>query len=101
MPTSTALSRTSAAAAPISRCARQFTRRLWREEGVMTMIASSQVSRRSFLASAAAAGGGLSLGFGIQFDIAAAQAADGPPEGDAWAVLPPDDTVVVRLARCG
>jgi hypothetical protein len=42
----------------------------------MTVIASPQVSRRSFLASAAAAGGGLSLGFRIRFDIAAAQAAD-------------------------
>ena len=65
----------------------------------MSMIASPQVSRRSFLASAAAAGGGLSLGFGIRFDIAAAQAADGPPEVNAWVVIRPDDTVVIRIAR--
>jgi isoquinoline 1-oxidoreductase beta subunit len=64
----------------------------------MTMIASPQVSRRSFLASAAAAGGGLSLGFGTQF-IAAAQAADSPPEVNAWVVIRPDDTVVIRIAR--
>ena len=65
----------------------------------MTMIASPQVSRRSFLASAAAAGGGLSLGFRIRFDIAAAQAADSPPEVNAWVVIRPDDTVVIRIAR--
>jgi len=65
----------------------------------MTMIASPQVSRRSFLASAAAAGGGLSLGFRVPFDIAAAQAADGPPEVNAWVVIRPDDTVVIRIAR--
>jgi len=66
----------------------------------MTVIASPQVSRRSFLvASAAAAGGGLSLGFGIQLDIAAAQAADSPPEVNAWVVIRPDDTVVIRIAR--
>src|SRR5262245_60771052 len=64
----------------------------------MTMIVSPQVSRRSLLASAAAAGGGLSLGFGIQF-IAGAQAADGPPEVNAWVVIRPDDTVVIRIAR--
>jgi isoquinoline 1-oxidoreductase beta subunit len=65
----------------------------------MTVIASPQVSRRSFLASAAAAGGGLSLGFRIRFDIAAAQAADTPPEVNAWVVIRPDDTVVIRIAR--
>jgi isoquinoline 1-oxidoreductase beta subunit len=65
----------------------------------MTMVASLQVSRRSFLAGAAAAGGGLSLGFHIQFDVAAAQATDSPPEVNAWVVIRPDDKVVIRIAR--
>ena len=65
----------------------------------MTMVASPQVSRRSFLSGAAAAGGGLSLGFRIQFDVAAAQAPDSPPEVNAWVVIRPDDTVVIRIAR--
>ena len=62
------------------------------------MTAISYVSRRAFLAGAAA-GGGLSLGFGIPFGLAAAQAADNPPEVNAWVVVRPDDTVVIRIAR--
>ena len=54
----------------------------------MTMTASPQVSRRSFLAGAAAIGGGFSLGFRIPFGVAAAQAADSPPEVNAWVVDP-------------
>jgi isoquinoline 1-oxidoreductase beta subunit len=63
------------------------------------MTASSEINRRAFLASAAAFGGGLSLGFGIPFARAAAQAAAGVPEINAWVVIRPDDTVVIRIAR--
>src|SRR5438093_6302653 len=63
------------------------------------MTALSQVNRRSFLASAAAIGGGLSLGFRIPFGLAGAQAADSTPEVNAWVVIRPDDTVVIRIAR--
>src|SRR6184192_2480599 len=63
------------------------------------MTALSQVNRRSFLAGAAAIGGGLSLGFRIPFGLAAAQAADSAPEVNAWVVVRPDDTVVIRIAR--
>src|SRR5437870_13419357 len=63
------------------------------------MTALSQVNRRSFLAGAAAIGGGLSLGFRIPFGLAGAQAADNAPEVNAWVVIRPDDTVVIRIAR--
>ena len=55
-----------------------------------------KLDRRSFLVSSAAAG--LSIGFHIPFaDEANAQAAT--PEINAWVVVKPDDTVVVRVAR--
>ncbi|QCK87429.1 xanthine dehydrogenase family protein molybdopterin-binding subunit [Phreatobacter aquaticus] len=53
------------------------------------------VSRRSFLVGAAAAGTGFSLGFHIPF----AEAQGLPPEVNAWVVIKPDDTVVIRIAR--
>src|ERR1700694_2460750 len=63
------------------------------------MILLPQVSRRSLLAGAAAIGGGLSLGFRVPFGLAEAQAADSLPEINAWVVIRPDDTVVIRIAR--
>src|SRR6202007_2755562 len=63
------------------------------------MTALSQVNRRSFLAGAAAIGGGLSLGFRIPFGLAGAHAADSVPEVNAWVVIRPDDTTVIRIAR--
>src|SRR6266480_1810008 len=63
------------------------------------MTASPQVNRRSFLASAAAVGGGLSLGFRIPFGLPAARATESVPEVNAWVVIRPDDTVVIRIAR--
>jgi isoquinoline 1-oxidoreductase subunit beta len=53
------------------------------------------INRRSFLVSSAAAG--LSLGFHVPF--AAAQTGTMPPEVNAWVVVKPDDTVVIRIAR--
>src|SRR5882672_1410072 len=63
------------------------------------MSISPQVSRRGFLATIGAVGGGLSLGFNIPFEFAAAQAADTTPEVNAWVLIRPDDTVVIRIAR--
>jgi isoquinoline 1-oxidoreductase subunit beta len=58
----------------------------------------TQLSRRSFFITAAAAGG-LMLGFRLPFDAGNAEAADATPEVNAWVVIRPDDTVVIRIAR--
>ena len=66
------------------------------------MTALPPVNRRSVLAGIAAIGGGLSLGFRIPFGIGAAEAAENAlsgPEVNAWVVVRPDDTVVIRIAR--
>lgn len=60
-------------------------------------IASAAVSRRGFIVGSAAALGGFSLGFHIPFGEALAQGA--APEINAWVVVRPDDTVVIRIAR--
>ena len=57
-----------------------------------------KMNRRSFVVSTAAAGGGLALGLSIPFSPAEA-AADSTPEVNAWVVIKPDETVVVRIAR--
>ena len=54
------------------------------------------LSRRSFLAGTAAAGG-LSLGFALP--ATAQEAAGAVPELNAWVVINPDNTVVVRVAK--
>src|SRR5947209_8635654 len=59
-----------------------------------------RIDRCSFVVRAAAMVGGLALGLDIPFggpDIV--RAADGSPEVNAWVVIRPDDTVVVRIAR--
>jgi isoquinoline 1-oxidoreductase beta subunit len=59
-----------------------------------------RMNRRTFVVSAAAAGGGLALGLDIPFGGPnVIRAADGSPELNAWVVIRPDDTVVVRVAR--
>ena len=58
-----------------------------------------KMNRRSFVVGAAALGGGLSLGFEVPFGPQVVRAADGSPEINAWVVVRPDDTVVIRIAR--
>ncbi len=61
------------------------------------MASADPLSRRSLLVSAAAAGGGLMLGFALP--RRRARGADAAPEINAWIVIRPDDTVIIRVAR--
>ena len=59
-----------------------------------------KIDRRSFVVSTAAMGGGLALGLELPFaGPQAVRAQEIPPEVNAWVVLQPDDTVVIRIAR--
>ena len=62
------------------------------------MTIALDVSRRGFLAGSAAAGTGLSLDFPTEV-AAQGAAATAAPEVNAWVVIRPDDTIVVRVAR--
>ena len=67
----------------------------------MTTATSQQgprFSRRAFVIGSAAAGGGLALGFDLGGGPAWAQGAAGA-EVNAWVVVKPDDTCVIRIAR--
>jgi isoquinoline 1-oxidoreductase beta subunit len=57
------------------------------------------LNRRTFVLGTAAAGAGLALGMDIPFGPTVVRAADGSPEVNAWVVIRPDDTVVIRIAR--
>ena len=54
-----------------------------------------RIDRRSFLVGSAVAG--LSLGFHVPF--APSAGAQDAPEINAWVVIEPDDTVIIRIAR--
>jgi isoquinoline 1-oxidoreductase subunit beta len=59
-----------------------------------------KVNRRSFVICSSAAGAGLALGFHVPFDIDVARADTlSSPEVNAWVVVKPDETVVIRIAR--
>src|SRR5206468_75081 len=69
-----------------------------RREAAMNYV--PKIDRRSFVVSAAAMGGGLALGLDIPFGgPQVIRAQDGSPEVNAWVVIRPDDTVVIRVAR--
>jgi isoquinoline 1-oxidoreductase beta subunit len=57
------------------------------------------MDRRTFIVSSAAVGGGFALGLQLPFGPAVVRAADGSPEINAWVVIRPDETVVIRVAR--
>jgi isoquinoline 1-oxidoreductase beta subunit len=65
---------------------------------------TTNLARRRFIVgSAAAAGGGLALGFHLPFGMAAAEAreatAGAGAEINTWVVVKADDTCVIRIAR--
>jgi isoquinoline 1-oxidoreductase beta subunit len=62
----------------------------------------TSLARRKFIIGSAAAGGGLALGFHLPYGIATVEAATTAPAGvevNAWVVVRPDDTCVIRIAR--
>ncbi|AGA09488.1 xanthine dehydrogenase family protein molybdopterin-binding subunit [Sinorhizobium meliloti] len=59
----------------------------------------SILSRRRFLIGTAAAAGGFSLGFHLPFAAQAQERNAILPEVNAWVLIHPDNTVVVRIAR--
>ena len=62
----------------------------------------ADVSRRTFVVGSAAAGGGLALGFNFSDATRSARAqnlGDDAAEINAWVVVKPDDTCVIRIAR--
>jgi isoquinoline 1-oxidoreductase beta subunit len=63
------------------------------------MTTMPQISRRFFITSVAAAGGGMTLGFRLPVGTRIAGAATNPAEVNAWVVIQPDDTVIIRVAR--
>ena len=59
-----------------------------------------KLNRRAFVIGAATAGAGLAIGLDLPFGgPGIVRAADGSPEINAWVVIQPDDTVVIRIAR--
>src|SRR5882757_39715 len=100
MPISTRPSPIFADVAPSSRCVNPSTLPRTLEEAAMNQHVKPQLNRRSFVIGTAAAGAGLALALDIPFGgPAVVRAADGSPEVNAWVVVKPDDTVVIRVAR--
>jgi isoquinoline 1-oxidoreductase subunit beta len=66
----------------------------------MNKHVAPRLNRRAFVIGTASVGAGLALGLDLPFGgPAVVRAADGSPEVNAWVVIRPDDTVVIRIAR--
>jgi isoquinoline 1-oxidoreductase subunit beta len=57
------------------------------------------MNRRSFVVGSAAIGGGLALGLELPTGLGMAAAAASEPEVNAWVVIRPDETVIIRVAK--
>ena len=57
------------------------------------------ISRRKFLIGTATAGAGFSLGLFLPLGMNKANASEPVTEVNAWVVIQPDDTVIIRIAR--
>jgi isoquinoline 1-oxidoreductase beta subunit len=66
---------------------------------IMQNLSRKKVSRRAFITTSAAAAGGLTVGFHIPALAQQKAAATVNPEINAWVLIKPDDTVVIRIAR--
>ncbi|MDA9410730.1 xanthine dehydrogenase family protein molybdopterin-binding subunit [Bradyrhizobium sp. CCBAU 45384] len=66
----------------------------------MNKHVAPKMNRRAFVIGTAAVGTGLAIGFDLPFGgPTVVRAADGSPEVNAWVVIRPDDTVMIRIAR--
>jgi isoquinoline 1-oxidoreductase beta subunit len=63
------------------------------------MTTSLDISRRGFVGGATALAAAFTFGFRIPFDGANAAGDAGLDEVNAWVVVKPDDTVIIRIAR--
>jgi isoquinoline 1-oxidoreductase beta subunit len=62
-------------------------------------IKTVKLDRRGFIVGTAAVGGGLALGLTLPGGAGVARAQGAAPEVNAWVVIRPDETVVIRVAR--
>src|SRR5438874_3293381 len=60
---------------------------------------ATDISRRKFIVGTAVAGGGLALRFQLPFGIGGPDAATTGTEVNAWVLVKPDSTCVIRIAR--
>nr|NIO40753.1 molybdopterin-dependent oxidoreductase [Burkholderiales bacterium] len=63
------------------------------------MTEALKITRRNFVVGTTAAGAGFSLGFYAPLGFDGPRAAEVNPEVNAWVVIKPNDTVVIRVAR--
>src|SRR5207245_11752512 len=85
--------------APTTAFGRRYT---WGPAGSGRDMKNETFSRRSFIVGTAAAAGGLAIGVRPPFGSGSAEAqsaAEAGAEVQAWVVVKPDDTCVIRIAR--